>query len=164
MQVSGAQRRLMVHNVALYHWSGAQCRFHERVRQMDGQTDRLWCTGAHLSLAQVGSKIDVLLHHYIFLNLSSPPPPDFVNGTIICNFMWHLSLRNVGLGFTFHHFYPWMVHSREGGQWTNPCPAVFKKKKSRLGQHWQRLIHVINIIQSKIFSVGESSQWMVDGK
>ncbi len=38
MQVGGAQRRLVVHNVVLYPQSGAQRRSH-KPRQTDGQTE-----------------------------------------------------------------------------------------------------------------------------
>ena len=44
MQVGGAQCRLMVHNVALYHWSGAQRRSHKpKIRQK-------WCDGSNRTL------------------------------------------------------------------------------------------------------------------
>ncbi len=45
MQVGGAQCRLMVHKVALYHWSGAQHVFH-KPGQTDG-TKNIMCTYAN---------------------------------------------------------------------------------------------------------------------
>ena len=52
---TGAQCSSVVHKVALYHCTGAQCRPHEP-KQTGRWTDRKQCVWAHCAIAQAGSK------------------------------------------------------------------------------------------------------------